>query len=200
MHGGRDVTLFDRFAPLYERAMPAADRDVLEAGLAYATRPVTRLLDVGGGTGRASRALSVPEPVVVDAAGGMLREATTRGLAAVQGDATRLPVQTASVDAVVIVDALHHMPRHRAVIAEAARVLRPGGVLVVREFDPETLRGRALVAVERLVGFDSTFDTPHELAGLMKAAGLEPAVPDTGFGFTVVGRMTESETHIVSES
>ncbi|WP_332898981.1 class I SAM-dependent methyltransferase [Haladaptatus sp. CMSO5] len=199
MGPGRDVTLFDRFASAYERAMPAADRATLEAGLSRATRPIERVLDVGGGTGRASRALTATERIVVDAARGMLAEARTHGLDVAQGDATRLPVATDSVDAVVIVDALHHMPNHRAVVREAARVVRPGGVVVIREFNPETLRGGALVALERLVGFDSTFDTPHELAGLVKAAGLEPTVPETGFGYTVVGVATENDSPIIEE-
>ncbi|MFB6080782.1 MAG: class I SAM-dependent methyltransferase [Haloferacaceae archaeon] len=192
MHGPGDVRFFDRVAPLYDRALPWARTGPLRAGLASADRDVERLLDVAGGAGRASRSLDVPDPVVVDAAAGMCRRARARDLAAVRGDAAALPVADGAVDAVLIVDALHHLPDRRGALAEAGRVLRPGGVLVVREFDPATLAGRALVAAERLVGFDSTFVGPDALVSLVADAGLHARVLDRGFGYTVVGRKRES--------
>ncbi len=190
-----DVRPFDRLARLYDLGMPSADPAVLERGLRHATRDVERLLDVGGGTGRAARALDGPAATVVDPAPGMLRQARRHGLAALQGDAARLPVRDRSVDAVLLVDALHHVGDQAGAVREARRVLRPGGVLVVREFDPETLLGRALVATEHLVGFASTFHGPDDLAADLAGAGLEPTVLDRGFGYTVVGRRSnDAET------
>lgn len=184
---GRDVSLFDRYARLYDRLMPAADRAVLRAGLQLAERPVALVLDVGGGTGRAARRIPGPERIVVDAAQGMLRQARHHGLAGVRADAARLPVPDASVDAVLIVDALHHIPDQGGTLAEAARVLRPGGVLVVREFDRGTIRGRLLAVAEHAVGFDSTFFTPAELRRAVERVGLVAQVPDRGFAYTVTG-------------
>ncbi|WP_251328354.1 class I SAM-dependent methyltransferase [Haloplanus pelagicus] len=194
MHGPGDVRFFDRVARLYDRLAPTTDPEPLRAGLSRANRPVDRVLDLAGGTGRAARAVRVggreerpPESIVVDASEAMLRRAADRGTSAVRGDAGRLPVRDESVDAVVVLDALHHLPDPPDALAEVARVLRPGGVLVVREFDPGTLRGRALVAAERVVGFDSTFRTPDATARAVAAAGLETTVLDRGFAFTVVG-------------
>jgi len=197
MHGPGDVRLFDRMARLYDRVAPATDPEPIWAGLARADRPVERVLDVAGGTGRAARAVArdtgrVPDPVVVDASESMLRRAVAHGTAAVRGDAGRLPVRDESVDAVVVLDALHHLPDQRAALADAARVLRPGGVLVVREFDPGTVRGRVLVAAERLVGFGSTFRGPDAWASLIADAGLSPSVLDRGFAVSVVGKKRES--------
>lgn len=180
-----DVRMFHRFGPFYDWVVPGADADRLAAGLAYADRPVERLLDVGGGTGRGARALTSTDPVVVDAARGMLETADGHGLTTVQGNAGQLPVPDDAVDAVLIVDALHHFGDADAAIREAARVLRPGGVLVIREFDPTTLRGRALVAAEHLVGFASTFYSADELAAKCRAAGLTPHAPERGFGYTL---------------
>jgi demethylmenaquinone methyltransferase/2-methoxy-6-polyprenyl-1,4-benzoquinol methylase len=182
-----DRLLFDRLAGLYDLVMPPADAAALRAGLALAERDPARAVDLGGGPGRGARALPELDWTVVDLAPGMLRRARARGLAAVRGDATRLPLVDDAVDAVIVVDALHHMPDHATVLAEVARVLRPGGVVVVREFDPRTVRGRALVAAEGLVRFGSTFRTPAALASVVSEAGLDATVVDEGFGYTVAG-------------
>ena len=187
MHGPGDVRFFDRFARLYDLVMPPARVAPIERGLANAARPVERVLDVGGGSGRATVAVDAPDRIVCDVSRGMLRRARGRGLDCVRADARRLPIRDDSVDAVMVVDAFHHLPNPRACVDEARRVLRPGGVLVVRDFDPETLPGRAFVAVERLVRFDSTFSTPADLARFLSRAGFAARVVDGGFGYTVSG-------------
>ena len=48
MPGRGEVRVFDLVAPLYDRVMPPANGRALAAGLAHATRPIDRLLDVGG--------------------------------------------------------------------------------------------------------------------------------------------------------
>lgn len=183
----RDVSLFDRFARAYDLLMPGANVGALRAGLSLAERDLDRILDVGGGTGRAARVITGADRAVVDASRGMLREASRHGLGTIQGDAAHLPVRTESVDAVLVVDALHHLPDQVGALEEAARVLRPGGVLVVREFNRATVPGRLLVTIEHLAGFDSQFYTPDELSAAVARAGLDAAVPDRGFGFTVAG-------------
>lgn len=192
MHGPGDVRLFDLLAPAYDRLAPAARSAPLRRAVAHADGRVERVLDVAGGPGRGARALDPLDPVVVDAAAGMCRRARTRGVTAVRGDAAGLPVADGAADAVLVVDALHHLPDRRGALAEAGRVLRPGGVLVVREFDPGTLRGRALVAGERLAGMGSRFCRPDALAAMVGDAGLDARVLDRGFAYTVLGRKRES--------
>jgi len=188
MYGLGDVAFFDRVAPLYDRVMPPADAGALAAGLDHATRPIGRLLDVGGGSGRAAAALTGPEITVVDASVEMLSRArSTRGLSGIAGDAGRLPVRSDAVDAVVVVDAFHHLPDQTAALAEAARALAPGGALVVREFDPTHPLGRLLVAAEHAIGMGSRFRTPDDLAAAMDGVGLDPRIVDRGFGYTVAG-------------
>ena len=188
MYGTGDVGFFDRIAPLYDLAMPPANGDALAAGFDRATRPIERLLDVGGGSGRAATAVTGPDRLVVDVSQPMLRRAhAVRGLPAVVGDAGRLPVADGAVDAVLIVDAFHHLPAQAAAIDEAARVVAPGGVLVVREFDPTHPLGRLLVAAEHAIGMTSRFRSPDELATALEAGGFDAVVVDRGFGYTVAG-------------
>lgn len=182
-----DVGTFDRFAWPYDVVMPRADAAALRTALVQAERPVERVVDLAGGSGRGVRAVDANERIVVDAAPGMASRVRAHGLAAIVGDAGRVPIGDETTDAVLVVDALHHLPDRDVAIAEAARILRPGGVLIVADFDPTTLRGRALVAAEHLVGFESRFDTPDALADRVARDGLAPTVVDGGFGYVVAG-------------
>lgn len=182
-----DVRVFDRFARVYDLLMPSASRSKLLAGLGQAERDVHRIVDVAGGTGRGVTAVDAPTSLVVDAAPGMLRQARDSNLTAVLGDAAGLPLCGESVDAVLIVDALHHVGDRDGVVREATRILRPGGVLVVADFDPTTLRGRVVETSERAFGFDSEFEPPEALTRRMERAGLDPVVAERGFGYVVAG-------------
>lgn len=92
-------------------------------------------LDIGGGSGMTARLLSADErPFVVcmDISMEMLRHSP---VAAVQGDALRLPFRDSSFDLIIAAAFLHHLPgREKEVIGECARVLRPGGRIV--GYDP----------------------------------------------------------------
>ncbi|MGW4401346.1 class I SAM-dependent methyltransferase [Amycolatopsis nivea] len=127
------MAAYDEIADWYEteflRAQPvnpgaSALRDLLGEGSGVC-------LELGCGTG--VHADLVRElgwtPLGVDLSGGMLRHACAR-LPVAQADAARLPVRDRSVDAVVSVLVHTDMPEYFAVLREAARALRPGGVFV----------------------------------------------------------------------
>ncbi|MFW6457898.1 MAG: class I SAM-dependent methyltransferase [Halodesulfurarchaeum sp.] len=195
-----DVPLFDRFAFLYDRVLPETEGSPLLEGFALADRPIDRVLDVGGGTGRAGRAVD-PEAVVFDASLPMLESARSHGFETIRGDVRSIPLPAETIDGAVSVDAIHHLPDVPAVLEEVARVIRPGGVLVVRDFDPETIRGRMLALGERVVGFESTFLSVASLEAAVSSTGLDVTVLEDGFVYTVVGRKpSRSEEATNSES
>jgi ubiquinone/menaquinone biosynthesis C-methylase UbiE len=86
------------------------------------------------------------------------------------GDATALPVDDASADLVVDFHALHHIPDWRAAVAEAARVLRPGGQLALTEMTARFVDAPWLRAVSRHPA--DRFST-DELVAELRARGLE---------------------------
>ncbi len=103
-------------------------------------------LDVAGGTGSVSAELARLgwSVLVTDASAGMLRVAQRRLPGReLRATATRLPVRSASVDLVTTIWLLHLLSVTDAdrVLAEAARVLRPGGSLVTT-VDKDLAHGR----------------------------------------------------------
>ena len=105
-----------------------------------------RWLDLGSGTGYFSRALADRYPnaegVALDIAEGMLRHARPKGGATsfVAGDAECLPLRSASVDLLFSSLALQWCDDFASVLAEAERVLRPGGVLAFTSLCSGTLQ------------------------------------------------------------
>jgi demethylmenaquinone methyltransferase/2-methoxy-6-polyprenyl-1,4-benzoquinol methylase len=179
-----DLPYFDRMAPVYDVLMPSADAETLAAALDRGDGPIERVLDVGGGTGRAAREIDVPRAVVLDASAGMLAR-VPGAIGAVRGDAREPPFRAESIDAALIVDAFHHFPDGQQVLDAVATLLRPGGVLVVAEFDPSTLRGGVLEAGEHLIGMESRFYTPTDLVVMLSETGLRTAIVESGFGYAV---------------
>jgi ArsR family transcriptional regulator len=99
--------------------------------------------DLGCGTGRLSDLLApnVERVIAVDASAEMLAEARERlrGRQNVElrsGELEALPLADESVDAAVMALVLHYAAEPAKVIAEAARVLRPGGKLLVIDMTP----------------------------------------------------------------
>jgi SAM-dependent methyltransferase len=111
----------------------------LRDALRSAPGPV--LVDVGGGTGNYASALrdAGMAPTVSDLSEGMLGVAQAKDLPVVRADAAVLPFADRSVDAVTLISMLHHVPDWAHALAEARRVLRPGGRLALFAFGRDHL-------------------------------------------------------------
>jgi ubiquinone/menaquinone biosynthesis C-methylase UbiE/DNA-binding transcriptional ArsR family regulator len=99
--------------------------------------------DLGCGTGQMSESLAphVARVVAVDGSADMLQAARTRlqahgNVDLRQGALEALPLADAELDAAVVSLVLHHQPEPGLVVSEAARVLRPGGRLLIVDMLP----------------------------------------------------------------
>lgn len=96
------------------------------------------ILDAGCGLGSGTRRISQRRPEARVMAGNIslwqLARARERGVApAVAMDAARLPVRSGALDAVLAIESPQHFDTRAAFVAEALRVLRPGGVLSISD-------------------------------------------------------------------
>lgn len=133
----RPLLDYDAEAEAYDATRGGAPRAGAAAAavLGLLPAPARTLLDLGCGTGIVTARLTRPGLRVLgaDTSHGMAAVAARRGVPVLLAFATRLPVPSASLYAVSAVWLLHLLREPgavSAVVAEAARVLRPGGVFV----------------------------------------------------------------------
>lgn len=160
-------------------------------------------LDAACGTGRHARFLRARghHVIGVDASAEMLEQAR----AAVPdadlrvGDLAALPVETAAVDLVVCALALTHSEDLRRPVAELARVLRPGGRLLISDFHPIQImlggtafffdaNGRA----GHVPSYPHTYETyldAFTAAGLRVVRCLEPRLDEPALKLAAAGLM-----------
>jgi SAM-dependent methyltransferase len=136
---------------------------------------------VGCGTGTFAVALAERGGKVwgVDASPEMLSEARAKGSRAQfkEGNAEGLPFKDGWFERVVMRLSLQHVDRPRA-LAEAARVLVPGGRIAIASFDPKHFSSHWLSGLfPSLAEIDEArFPDAHALEGELRAAGfVEPA-------------------------
>jgi glycosyltransferase involved in cell wall biosynthesis/SAM-dependent methyltransferase len=165
------------------------------AGLGLDGRARPRLLDVGGGgghlaaLGRARRWLTVSTDLSHQACA-----AARRGgqVAAVQADGALLPFRDGTVDAVTVINVADQARDPHALLREAHRVLRAGGLLALRVPNARFHRPwvRALIALGPLArsrGWD-TYPIVHHFA--FTPPGLRRLAERAGFSVLAVGNST----------
>lgn len=164
------------------RSLHIAESEV-EAAVARALgeKPVGELIDIGTGTGRmlelfgraARRALGV------DRSPEMLRLARVKlaqaGIASElrQGDMYALPVASGSADTVILHQVLHYAQQPAAAVAEAARLLAPGGRLLIVDFAPHDHEELRIRDAHARLGF-----ADEAVCKWMQEAGLDARVVD----------------------
>src|SRR5687768_776415 len=175
----RHAAEWDRIRKLHvaDEAVEAAIRSAL------ADKPIRSLLDLGTGTGRMlelfgpdiERGLGLDLSLdMLSLARARLDRAGLRNCSVRQGDIYDLALPKDSFDVVIIHQVLHFLDDGARAIAEAARVLRPSGRLLVVDFAPHDLEFLRDEHAHRRLGFAN-----ETVAGWMTAAGLDVVRHDT---------------------
>jgi ArsR family transcriptional regulator len=171
---------FARLAPEWDRirSLHAPEAAVQEAVLdALGPKPIRDCLDLGTGTGRMLQLLAPKAARVVglDANHAMLSVARANleraGLARVelrQGDIYAPPFPRNAFDLVVVHQVLHYLDDPARALREAARLVSPGGRLLVIDFAPHSLEFLREHQAHRRLGF-----AREQVQGWLEEAGLD---------------------------
>jgi ubiquinone/menaquinone biosynthesis C-methylase UbiE len=147
---------------------------------ALADKPFRSLLDLGTGTGRMlemfgpdiERGLGLDLSLdMLLMARDRLERAGLKNCSVRQGDLYDLPLAESSFDAVILHQVLHFLDDGGRAIKEAARVLRPGGRLLVIDFAPHEFEFLREQHAHRRLGF-----APETVTQWFAASGLEPVM------------------------
>jgi SAM-dependent methyltransferase len=152
--GGADLT-----AQLVERARLA---------------PGSTVLDIGCGPGTTVELLAAAghRSIGIDFSPAFAADATARDAAALAGDAEHLPLRAASADAALIECVLSALPDKQRAIGEVARVVRPGGLLLLSDMT---------LAVEFPEPLNTTLAWVACAAGALSPAGYSELLAAHGF-------------------
>ena len=173
---------YDQMARTYDRRYERNSYVGVERALQgfVGSQPGLQILEVGCGTGHWLEALhaNAMDVTGLDFSAGMLARAQSRlaGIPLVQGTAERLPWRSESFDRVFCINAFHHFPDKAAFLAEARRLLRPDGKLLIVGLDPHNGADRwfiydyfqASIEIDR-----QRYASAGSLREWMKAAGFE---------------------------
>ena len=158
------------------RSLHVAESEVERAiDRALSREPLGRLVDIGTGTGRMIELFGprASHAIGIDRSSEMLRLARVKleaaGIASSlrQGDMYALPLADCSADHIIIHQVLHYAHSPAAAIGEAARVLSPGGKLLVVDFAAHAREELRLTDAHIRLGFED-----QVMAGWFAAAGL----------------------------
>ncbi len=114
-------------------------------------------------------------PQVLDRARAVARRRRVANVTWACGDLQRLPLETRSVDVALFSQALHHAPRPEKALAEAARVLRPGGRVLIQD-----LRAHGEGWVRDKLGDTWLGFSDAKIQAWLAAAGFEDVRTKTG--------------------
>ena len=174
----------ERYEAWFDEHQPAYISELL------ALRPFVpwegRGLEIGVGSGRFAAPLGVQ--VGLDPSPAMLAHAAARGIGIVEGTAEQLPFEACSFDHALVVTTLCFLDSPARMLAEARRVLRPGGRLVIGFIDRDSPLGQEYLAHQSESVFyrEAVFHSADAVEQLLAQAGF--AID--GWGQTLASPLT----------
>ena len=157
---------FKFIARIYDRIIRPKD-EISWQKLICQSNTGTRLLDVGGGTGRIAETINdcFEMIVIYDASVPMLQKAKSKKFNPVRvcGECENLAFAKNYFDVIIMVDTLHHVINHQQAILSILKVLKRGGIFVLEEPDIRKFPIKIIAIMEKLMLMRSHFLKPEEI-------------------------------------
>lgn len=144
--------------------------------LALRLTPAIDIADLGAGEGMLSQLLAHRarqvwcidnSPRMVEVGTELAKKNGLANLTYKLGDVEDVPLPDASVDLAILSQALHHAQRPQSAVAEAFRILRPGGQLIILDLNEHTFEKAHELYADVWLGFPES-----ALHGFLKKAGF----------------------------
>ena len=162
--------IFNFLSPIYDFLIKGAPPPELISLLEL--EGTETVLEIGAGTGRTVTEVSkfAGSLWLLDPSLAMLRISKKKipNAKHIHGYAESLPFSDSFFDRIFAVDSLHHWDDQRAGIREVFRVLKPTGIFILVEFDPNTSKGHYIQSMERFLQMGSTFFSPQQLRRMIR--------------------------------
>lgn len=169
--------IFELLSPIYDCIIRGAPPKALNDFLSLGANCNEKILEIGTGTGRIVQDLSrfCDSLWLMDPSVRMLSITQKKypNATVVHGYVERVPFSNDFFDRVLAVDSLHHWDNHIQGLSEVYRVLKPDGLFVLIDFDPNTKFGHYIRSLERLLKMGSTFFTPRQMRHIHHKVGLK---------------------------
>lgn len=188
------MSVFRWTAPILQRAARHRTEDDLRV-LAGMLRPYVPpggvFADLGGGTGDIGAGLARvldARVVIIDPVGQMLQRVPADPLVSARlASAESLPFPNGYFDGAFCFDAFHHFRDQDGAVSEMARVVKPGGGVLIVDAEPTGVN-RGVVAVERLLGEPGAMRSRADVELLMATHGIVGSTsPLRGSGYSFRG-------------
>ncbi len=163
------MNIFSLIARFYDKIIPSSKIEQLLDILPLDKDSL--IIDLGGGTGRVSIALSeyTNECLVLDSSLSMLEQAKkkTKKLLLLNGDGCLLPLKDRSFNQIILNNTLHHVDNVSHLLSELYRIVQKEGILIIRDVNPAKLQNKIIVFIES-VFFGCKFFKNEEIDKLLQ--------------------------------
>lgn len=166
--------LFELVAPIYDNFIqPSVDEQFVNL---IRNKRSERMLEVGAGTGGTAQLIRnhCKKLWLLEPAKGMLLNGKKKNLDAtwIHGFVEQMPFPEENFDVVYTIDSMHHWFDHTKGFQEIYRVIKPGGSLILIDFDPLKKKGHYIKNMEKVLWMKSRFFSPRELIAIHRQIGF----------------------------
>lgn len=170
------MNIFNFLAPIYNKFNLSAKKTFRKINKFGQFQKSDTVLDLGGGSGRIAKFFvgEVKQITVLDVSLEMIKECQKQNaITCILGTADKLSFQNNSFDKIIIIDAFHHFTEQPRTAQKINQILKPGGKIIIEEFNPQKFLGWLAAKIEKTITPKSNFLSPQILAGIFRNLGLK---------------------------